>query len=113
VADEDRPAILSGAKVLVYPSHYEGFGMPPLEALACGTPVIVANNSSLPEAVEGAGKKISGNPESIISALGEYLKDQERISKKILEAGPKHAEKFSWLKSGGIVLRTVSEVKRK
>ena len=43
VLDKDRPAIISGAKMLVYPSHYEGFGMPPLEALACGTPVITSD----------------------------------------------------------------------
>lgn len=113
VADDDRPAILSGAKVLVYPSHYEGFGMPPLEALACGTPVIVADNSSLQEAVGNAGKKISGTPESIISALNEYLRDGESIEKKILTAGPKHAEKFSWLKTGKVVLNVASEAKKK
>lgn len=113
VADEDRPAILSGAKVLVYPSHYEGFGMPPLEALACGTPVVVADNSSLPEAVGSVGKKVSGSPESIVGALGEYLKDQERISKKLLKAGPKHAKKFSWLESGKIILDTIAEARKK
>jgi len=61
VLDNDRPAIISGAKMLVYPSHYEGFGMPPLEALACGLPVICADNSSLPEVVGSAAELISSN----------------------------------------------------
>ncbi len=55
VPDEDLPALYSGASVFVYPSFYEGFGMPPLEAMACNTPVIVADNSSLPEVVGDAG----------------------------------------------------------
>ncbi len=113
VSDEDRPAILSGAKVLVYPSHYEGFGMPPLEALACGTPVIVADNSSLSEAVGDAGKKIAGSPDSIIGALTDYLRDSSSIDNEVLRSGPKHAEKFSWLEAGKIVLGTVLGVKTK
>jgi glycosyltransferase involved in cell wall biosynthesis len=58
VADLDKPALISGAKLLVYPSHYEGFGMPPLEALACGVPVITADNSSLPEVVGNVGEMV-------------------------------------------------------
>ncbi|MGH7193512.1 MAG: glycosyltransferase family 4 protein, partial [Candidatus Saccharimonadales bacterium] len=61
VRDDDIPAIISGATMLVYPSHYEGFGMPPLEALACGVPVISADNSSLPEVIGKAGTLVASN----------------------------------------------------
>ena len=55
VDDVDLPALYSAAAVFVYPSLYEGFGLPPLEAMACGTPVVVSNSSSLPEVVADAG----------------------------------------------------------
>ena len=55
VDDEDIPAVYSGSSMLVYPSHYEGFGMPPLEAMSCGVPVITSDNTSLPEVVGNAG----------------------------------------------------------
>src|SRR5262249_39725898 len=61
VPDEDLPALYSGASLFVYPSFYEGFGMPPLEAMACNTPVIAADNSSLPEVVGDAGILVNAN----------------------------------------------------
>jgi len=54
VAEDDLPALYTLADLFVFPSLYEGFGLPPLEAMACGTPVVAANNSSLPEAVGSA-----------------------------------------------------------
>lgn len=63
VPQEDLPYLYSAARCLVYPSLYEGFGLPPLEAMACGCPVITSNTSSLPEVVGDAGVMI--NPHSI------------------------------------------------
>jgi glycosyltransferase involved in cell wall biosynthesis len=60
VPDEDLPALYSGAEALVFPSLYEGFGLPPLEAMACGTPVVVSDGGSLPEVVGDAGEVVSG-----------------------------------------------------
>ncbi len=103
VVDKDKPAIISGAKMLVYPSHYEGFGMPPLEALACGTPIITADNSSLPEVVGEVGKMIdSNNEDELLKSIEYYLHNIDEISANALIEGPKQAEKFSWKNSAQI-----------
>ncbi len=99
VSDEDKAAIISGAKVLVYPSHYEGFGMPPLEALSCGTPVITADNSSLPEVVGEAkfmvnSHDINGIKNKIIEVL-----NKPSIQNLAITTGPERAKLFSWEKS--------------
>ena len=108
VLDEDKPAIISGAKLLVYPSHYEGFGMPPLEALACGVPVISANNSSLPEAVGNAGKLIDIDKEGLlVETMEETLRNLDARSTHALEAGPKQAANFSWKESARVFLNVV------
>lgn len=99
IDDADKPAILSGAEMLVYPSHYEGFGMPPLEALACGTPVICANNSSLPEVVGNLATQVdSKDTKAITRAIAVMLNDKID-SHEIVSNGPKQAENFSWMKS--------------
>ncbi len=113
VSDKDKAAIISGAKLLVYPSHYEGFGMPPLEALACGTPVITADNSSLPEAVGSAGKMVpSTSKELLADAIAQGLDDNDKISNKIAIDGPKQAEKFSWQKSAEIFMDLAKGTKK-
>lgn len=100
VEDIDKPAIISGAKVLVYPSHYEGFGMPPLEALACGVPVITADNSSLPEVVGDAGIMLNClDTEGFTMKIKYILDNYEKEAKKIAKVGPEQAEKFSWEES--------------
>lgn len=100
VTDKDKPAIISGAKMLVYPSHYEGFGMPPLEALACGVPVITANNSSLPEVVGKTGTMLPAtDTKAYTKEMQKYLDDLEAITKKVVSEGPEQASHFSWEKS--------------
>jgi len=100
IDDIDKPAVLSGAEMLVYPSHYEGFGMPPLEALACGTPVITADNSSLPEVVDKNTLQVkSTDTEAISEAILKVLKD-DTYKKTALTSGPLQAEKFNWKVSG-------------
>lgn len=111
VSDKDKPAIISGATMLVYPSHYEGFGMPPLEALACGVPVITSNNSSLPEVVNGVGTMVSSTDQaSLDAAVTDYLEKIEEKTDYVLEAGPKQAKKFSWRKSAQIFLDIAREL---
>jgi glycosyltransferase involved in cell wall biosynthesis len=111
VADKDKPAIISGARMLVYPSHYEGFGMPPLEALACGVPIITADNSSLPEVVGNAGKMVSStDTDELLAAMVYYLENIEEVTKKALIAGPERARQFSWTKSAQVYLDVAKEL---
>lgn len=112
VLDEDKPAIISGAKMLVYPSHYEGFGMPPLEALACGVPVITADNSSLPEVMGDAGAMVSSdNTVKLRKQIESYLSNYDDISKKAIEAGPSQATRFSWKKSAETILKELEDIR--
>jgi len=99
VHDDDKAAIISGAKVLVYPSHYEGFGMPPLEALACGTPVVCSDNSSLPEVVGNHAIMIKSTDTVAIRKAIETTLTSKTIPQKTITNGPKQAENFSWEKS--------------
>lgn len=99
VGDQDAPVLMSNALAFCYPSLYEGFGMPPLEAMACGTPVITSNVASLPEVVGDAA--IYVNPysiESIENALSNmYSNENER--KRLVQLGYERVELFSWEKS--------------
>ncbi len=108
VSDIDKPAIISGTSVLVYPSHYEGFGMPPLEALACGVPVITADNSSLPEVVGDAGTMLDCNDvDGFTRQIAKHLENSEKTKKEFMKTGPIQAEKFDWQKSANVYLSAV------
>jgi glycosyltransferase involved in cell wall biosynthesis len=93
---EDLPAFYKLAKVLVYPSLYEGFGLPPLEAMANGCPVICSNTSSLPEVCGDAAIYINPkNTKEIENAITELL-NNEKLRLGLIEKGFAQAEKFSW-----------------
>jgi glycosyltransferase involved in cell wall biosynthesis len=96
VAEQDLPALYAGALVFAFVSEYEGFGLPPLEAMACGTPVIAGNTSSLPEVVGDAGLLVDPRDiGAISSALDRALGDAELrsdLSRRSLE----RAARFSW-----------------
>ena len=93
---KDAPLLIKGATAFVFPSLYEGFGLPPLEAMACGTPVIVSNVASLPEVVGDAG--ILVNPLSINSIKKAMLRivEEPELIIKLKEAGILQAKKFRW-----------------
>ncbi len=98
VADRDKPYLYNLAKVFVYPSFYEGFGFPPLEAAACGTPVVTSNVSSLPEVIGSGGILINPfKPEEIAEAILSVLEDKE-FREILVQRGLKKAKKFSWEK---------------
>lgn len=96
VLDEDLLYIYNRARVFVYPSLYEGFGLPPLEALACGVPVICANNSSLPEVVGKAAWLVDENSEEEMAAALKKVILRPQLAQKMVARGFAQAKKFSW-----------------
>ncbi|HEX8762187.1 MAG TPA: glycosyltransferase family 1 protein [Candidatus Saccharimonadales bacterium] len=109
VETEDLPALYSGAETFVFPSHYEGFGLPVLEAMSCGTPVISANNSSLPEAGGTAAHYIDADDNDELTAAMKELLTNEPLQAKMRTAGLKQAAKFSWEKSSAAVLKGIED----
>ncbi len=99
VADEMMPLIYSGAAAFVFPSLYEGFGLPPLEAMACGAPVISSSSSSLPEVVGDAGILVDPlNVDALAESLRHVLED--RVFAEVLaQQGIRRAAGFSWKKT--------------
>lgn len=96
VLDSDLPAICAGATAFVFPSLYEGFGLPPLEAMACGAPVACANASSLPEVVGNAALTFDPlNKEAMAEALRRLANDEE-LRAELRERGYRQAAQFSW-----------------
>jgi glycosyltransferase involved in cell wall biosynthesis len=99
VPDEDLPALYSLADVFAFPSLYEGFGLPPLEAMACGVPVVCSNSSSLPEVVGDAGILVSPyDIDALSDALASLLDDPVR-RRELAERGLKRARQFTWERS--------------
>jgi alpha-1,3-rhamnosyl/mannosyltransferase len=96
VADADLPALYSGAEVFAFPSTYEGFGLPPLEAMACGAPVLASNVSSLPEVVGDAALAVDPlSVEAIAAGLARLLGDGG-LRRELAERGLRRAATFSW-----------------
>jgi glycosyltransferase involved in cell wall biosynthesis len=103
---DDLPAIYSGARLLALPSHYEGFGLTPLEAMACGTPSVTSNRGSLPEVVGETGLLVDpDNPAQIADAIQRLLQDDD-LHTRLREAGLKRAGTFTWRRTAEIVLDT-------
>jgi glycosyltransferase involved in cell wall biosynthesis len=107
VDEVDLPGLYSGASVFCFPSLYEGFGFPVLEAMACGTPVVTSNISSLPEV--GGEAAILIDPERVESIRQGILQaDKERVTR--IKAGLLQAQKFSWEKTAQQVLEVYEQV---
>ena len=99
IPPEELPLWYNAAELFVYPSLYEGFGLPPLEAMACGTPVITSNVSSLPEVVSGAGLTVDPlDSKSLAEAMNQVLGD-EVLRQSMREQGLARAGCFSWAKA--------------
>lgn len=107
VSDEDLAALYSGAEFFVYTSEYEGFGLPPLEAMKCGCPVITSNNSSLPEVVGGAGITIDYDSDEQHIVAYEKCYFDEKYRKKMASKGLMRAKSFSWKKTVKVIIDTV------
>lgn len=110
VPEEDLVALYNAADLFVYPCLYAGFGLPPLEAMACGTPVITSYNSSLPEVVGDAGLFI--NPyrtEELAKTINNLISD-ETTRKKLIKKGLKRSKFFNWKNTATKTLEIYEEV---
>jgi glycosyltransferase involved in cell wall biosynthesis len=108
LTDQELIAAYSGAIALVYPSRYEGFGLPILEAMACGCPVITCHNSSIPEVAGAAALYVSDtNSEQLVEALEKVQLPQVRHA--LITAGTEQAQKFSWQKMAAAVADVLTQ----
>ena len=96
VAEHDASALLAGAELLAYPSLYEGFGLPVLEAMASGTPVLASNVSALPEVADGAAVLVDPHdPDAIAAGIESLLQDQA-LRTRLRSAGLERARAYDW-----------------
>jgi glycosyltransferase involved in cell wall biosynthesis len=95
VEGDEMVAYYSGAECLVMPSLYEGFGLPAIEAMACGCPVVVSDRASLPEIADDAAVVTGPDPEGIAAAIRDVLSSAERRA-SLRRRGLEHARKFTW-----------------
>jgi glycosyltransferase involved in cell wall biosynthesis len=108
VPQADLPALYSGASVVAIVSLYEGFGMPALEALACGAPVVASNRGSLPEIVADAGVLVDPlDVTSITSGLRRVLGDSA-LAERLRRAGPERARTFDWAEAARVTRATLT-----
>lgn len=110
VRDEDMNALYSGARLLIYPSIYEGFGLPPLEAMASGTPVITANCSSLPEVVGNSGIQVDPyDCDAIQTALMSLIED-DALHQRLSTASVERAKTFTWRRTAEETLKVFKDL---
>lgn len=96
VPDDELPALYAGAKAFAFPSHYEGFGIPLLEAMASGTPVVTSNTSSMPEVGGTAALYFDPDDEKGMRLAIERVLGDEKLRERLVEAGHERAKQFSW-----------------
>jgi glycosyltransferase involved in cell wall biosynthesis len=109
VSDEDLVLLYNGASLFVFPSLEEGFGLPPLEAMACGTPVIAGNNSSIPEIVQNAAILVNtADPQRISQSIYKLFTDPS-LKSNLIPEGLKRVSDFSWKKCA---LETISAYRK-
>ena len=110
IEERDKPAIYSGAIAFLFPSLYEGFGLPPLEALSCGVPVITSDTSALPEVIGDAGLTVSpGDVEALAEAIFSLVVD-EHLRENLKRSVEMQAERFNWDQTARLTLHCFEEV---
>jgi len=108
VPEADLPLLYSGAAVFVFPSIYEGFGLPLAEAMACGVPIVASDCSSIPEVVQDAALLVSPHkPEEFASAIARVIEDQE-LRVALVEKGLNRARLFRWETAARKVIRILT-----
>jgi glycosyltransferase involved in cell wall biosynthesis len=113
VDEEDKPLLYRNAEVFVFPSRREGFGLPPLEAMACGTPVVASDSGSLPEIIGPAGFAV--DPDDVRNMAGAIIAIimQEPLAADLRRQGPEQAAKFTWENTAVETLKVYDRVMRK
>ncbi len=101
IEQADLPALYSAADFAVYPSLYEGFGLPPLEAMACGTAVITTETSSIPEVTGSAAIRVGPGDVTGLAGAIKMLAGDEGLRRRLAAAGLRRARRFSWAKAAG------------
>ena len=109
-ADGDLPALYRQAALLAFPSIYEGFGLPPLEAMACGTPVVASTASSVPEAVGDAGLQVDPHDSAAWTAALARALDDAELRAHLREAGLARAATFTWVRAARHWLDTLAAI---
>ncbi len=109
VPEADLPMLFSGSQAFVYPSLYEGFGLPVLQALSCGAPVVTSNVSSLPEVAGAAAVYV--DPTQVVS-ISEGIRKAVRGRLGLIKKGFEQAKKFSWQKTAAETLKIYEEAKK-
>jgi glycosyltransferase involved in cell wall biosynthesis len=104
-ASQNLRELYNLADLFVFPSLYEGFGLPPLEAMACGTPVICSNRTSLPEVVGEAALICEPDPVAMASAMARVL-DDPGLARDLARRGRRHAEMQSWARVAEVTRET-------
>jgi len=112
VSEEDLPMYYSGAECFILPSLYEGFGFPPLEAMACGCPVIVSDAASLPEVTGDAAITVKPHDTSGLADAIEIVLTDKRLRQELVSKGFDHARQFSWEKTARETLGIYQSVER-
>lgn len=110
IPTEDMPIVYNSAKVFVYPSIYEGFGLPPLEAMACGTPVITTHSSAMSDYVGEAGILVPPDNASALADALLSLLQNESMQKELSEKGRLQAADFTWKRTAELTLKVYESV---
>jgi glycosyltransferase involved in cell wall biosynthesis len=99
VDEADKPALYSGATALLFPSHYEGFGLPPLEAMSCGTPAIVSNRSAQPEVVGDGGLCVAPDDLQALADAMRQITTDSSLYERLSRAALAQSRQFNWTKT--------------
>jgi glycosyltransferase involved in cell wall biosynthesis len=110
LADGDLAALYSGAKLFLFPSLCEGFGLPPLEAMACGTPVVCSNATSLPEVVGDAALTVDPHDvEALAEAIGRVL-SEPKLAAELRTRSLERAQQFTWQRTARETMGVYNQV---
>jgi glycosyltransferase involved in cell wall biosynthesis len=110
IDDADLPALLSGAAMVAHPALYEGFGLVPLQAMACGTPVLVGDRSAMPEVVGDAGAYVDPEDEDAITAQMTRVLTDTTFRSQLVAAGRTRAAAFTWEQTVTSLLSAVNSI---